>query len=412
MRGASKKKLYTVLVMAIGVGLFLTLVFGRTQPEKRQPPAPPAPLVDVVVVHPVSHQLLVRTQGNIEPRREIDLVAQVTGKIVSASNHFADGSFFRDGERLIGIEQDDYLIGEQQAKAKVADAEQLLAAEKGRARQSKREWRDLGNTEANELFLRKPQLASAEAALLSAKAGLEKARLDIKRTQIAAPFSGRIRQTLVDVGQYVTVGTKIARIYSTDIAEVRLPLTDRQAAMLDLPQHYQDTDTDRQSTPSGLPVRLQSHFGSNSSSWQAYIVRTDASIDIESRQLFAVAEISNPFARDNKTPRQAALNIGQFVDAYIKGKVVDNVLILPRKTLRPQNRIWVVGPDNRLRIVKVEVLQTHQDQIVVRDNFTGPQQVVLSKMALAVEGMALAPKQVDSDPNLELSKASTPEATP
>ena len=404
MLSSNKKKLYSLLVISAGIVLFMALVLGRAQPEKRQPPSPPTPLVDIVIAHPVSHQLLVRTQGNVQPRREIDLVAQVTGKIVTASPNFADGSFFSEGELLVGIEQDDYLIGEQQAKARVADAEQLLAAERGKVRQSKREWRDLGNPEANALFLRKPQLASAKAALISAKAGLEKARLDIKRTQISAPFAGRIRETLVDIGQYVTAGTQIARVYSTDIAEVRLPLTDRQAAMLDLPQHYQNTQPDTAQSTMGLPVRLQSQFSGNSRSWQAFIVRTDASIDLESRQLFAVAEIKQPFARGVDTPHQSSLNIGQFVDAYINGKTVDNVLILPRKTLRPQSRIWIIDKENRLRIVKVDVLQSHKDQIVVKDNFKGPQQVVVSNMSLAVEGMALIPQNINGKQHVELSK--------
>lgn len=411
MLGLAKTKLYTIGVAVVGIALFCVLIFARTPPVKRSPPPPPTPVVEVIVANPLSHKLQVRTQGNVQPKRDIDLVAQVTGKIVSASAHFADGGFFDQDELLVGIEQDDYLIGVQQAKAKVADAKQLLAQERGRARQSQREWRDLGNAEANALFLRKPQLASAEAALESAKAGLEKARLDLKRTQIVAPFAGRVRETLVDVGQYVTVGTRIARIYSTDIAEVRLPLTDRQAVMLELPQHFRDTTATDTQTP-GLPVELRSVFGGKQASWQARIVRTDASIDVESRQLFAVAEIKNPFARNHKDPNQPALNMGQFVDAYIDGKVVDHVLILPRQALRPQSRIWVVDADNRLRVVPVKVLQSHQQQVVVQDNFSGPQQVILSNMSLAIEGMALQPKVVALDTEQQLSSTNATKALP
>ncbi|MBN4055686.1 efflux transporter periplasmic adaptor subunit, partial [bacterium AH-315-K03] len=70
--------------------------------------------MEIIVAHPVSHQLLVHTQGNVQPRREIDLVTQVTGNVIFASNHFADGGFFDKAELLVSIEQDDYLIAEQQ----------------------------------------------------------------------------------------------------------------------------------------------------------------------------------------------------------------------------------------------------------------------------------------------------------
>ena len=391
MLSLDSKKRFTLLVMGIGLMLCLALLYGRTPPQKRQPLPPPVPRVEIIVAHPVSHQLLVHTQGNVQPRREIDLVTQVTGNVIFASNHFADGGFFDKAELLVSIEQDDYLIAEQQAKARVADAQQQLAQERGRVRQAKREWRDLGNADANELFLRKPQLASAKAALASAKAGLKKARLDIKRTLISAPFSGRIRKTLVDVGQYVTAGSPLARIYSSDIAEVRLPLTDRQAAMLNLPQYTKQTTNPTQSE-TGLTVRLENQFENSDSYWLAKIVRTDASIDIESRQLFAVAEIQNPFTPNNKTSHSQALSVGQFVDAYIKGRTVENVLILPRKALRPQNRLWIIGEDNRLHIEQVKVLQNDYNQVVVQNNFIGPQQVITSTMSFSVEGMPVLPR--------------------
>ena len=410
MLGSNKKTLYTLAVTVVGIALFLILILGRDRPEKRPPTLPPAQLVDVVVAHPTHHRLMVRTQGNVQPRREIDLVAQVTGKIIAASPHFADGSFFNRGELLVRIEQDDYRVAEQQAMANVANAEQLLAEERGRARQAKREWRDLGNEEANKLFLRRPQLATAETALISAKASLKKAHLDLERTQINAPFDGRIRETLVDIGQYVTTGTRIARIYSTDIAEIRLPLTDRQAAMLELPEHYRQAANKVQSTKPGLPVRLESRFGGKSGVWQAYITRTDASIDVESRQLFAVAEVRQPFARNDNDPQRPTLNMGQFVDAYIDGKEVSDVLILPRSALRPRNRIWTVDGNSRLHIVDVEVLQTNQDHVVVKNGFAGPQKVITSNMSLVVEGLAVTLKDNNNEQTVDISQPNATEA--
>ena len=117
---------------------------------------------------------------------------------------------------MLALEDNDYQFALLRAKAKVAEAEQYLALEKGKVRQAQREWKDLGNEEANQLFLRKPQMASAAAALSAAKAGLDEAQLNLIRTRIYAPFQGRIANKQVDVGQYITPGTVIAKVYSTD----------------------------------------------------------------------------------------------------------------------------------------------------------------------------------------------------
>ena len=212
---------------------------------------------------------------------------------MAVAEAYADGSFFRQGDQLIQLESSDYKFAVIRAQAQVAKAEELVAMEQGRSRQAKREWRDLGDNSANALFLREPQLASAKAALESARADLAKAKLDLQRTSITTPFQGRIRQTLVNLGQYITPGTPIAKIYSTDVVEVRLPLSDRQAALIDLPVNFEDAQT-----ASYPEVVLQRSVGGKTYKWQGKIVRTEASIDIQSRMTYAVAEVQNPFKTD------------------------------------------------------------------------------------------------------------------
>ena len=238
---SSKKVGYVVAVVVIGFIVFFALLLGKPKPQLVDETAVAVPVVDVMVVQPSSHTLNVRTQGTVKSRREIDLVTRVAGEVTEVSPGFAAGGFMDDGAQLLAIDDSDYRFALIRAKARVADAAQLLASEKGRAYQARREWRDLGNPEANKLFLRKPQLASTEAAYLAAEADRDQAQLDVERTHIVAPFNGRIRETYVDIGQYVNAGTKIARFYSTDVVEVRLPLTDRQLSLLELPFDYQNT---------------------------------------------------------------------------------------------------------------------------------------------------------------------------
>lgn len=366
-----RQVLATLAFVLAGLGVAAYLLFAKPEPERRPPAVRDPPEVEVLRLSPAPTALEVETQGTVEPRREIDLVAQVSGTVVDVASVFAAGGFFAADEILLRIEDADYRFALVRAEARVADARQNLATERARSIQAKKEWRDLGSQEANDLFLRIPQLASAEAQLAAAVAERDKARLDLARTAISAPFAGRIRETHVDLGQFVTAGQRVARVYSTERVEVRLPLTDRQVALLDLPLSY----TDDHAELGSLPVRLSAVFGRERWDWQGVITRTDAAIDVESRVLYAVAEIIDPFARDPGSERPP-LSIGQFVEAHIPGRRIDNVVVMPRGALQPGDRIWVVDAQDRLASVPVEVLQARDGKVAMRVVFPDELRVV------------------------------------
>jgi RND family efflux transporter MFP subunit len=319
------------------------------------------------------------------------LIAQVAGKIEQVADNFVEGGFIVADEVLVQLEQQDYRYASQRARARVADARQLLAIEKGRVRQAKREWRDLGEKDANDLFLRKPQLASAQAAVVAAVADLEQAELNLQRTAVRVPFDGRILEKFVGFGQYLAPGAPVARIYSTDVVEVRLPLTDRQLGLLDLSLRRDEAGQHGVA----IPVHLIGRFGGVDWQWQGTITRTDASIDSRSRVMYAVAEIRDPFVPDANSGRPPLL-IGQFVQARISGRRQDNAIALPRQALRPENTLWLVDDDQRLQVLPVTVLQSDDKQVLVKGEFDGPVEVIVSALNLFVPGMLVAPQATES----------------
>ena len=374
---------WPVVVLVAGLALSYGLVTGKPEPKARPAVAGSAPLVQVVTAAPADIALSVTTQGTVRPRREVDIVSQVGGRIIEVSDHFSQGSFFLQNEHLVKVEDADYRFALVRARARVADAAQNVAIERGRVRQAAREWRDLGNDEANELFLRKPQLASAEATLRAAEADLGQAELDLQRTAIAAPFEGRISEKYVDLGQYITPGTPIARVYSTDVVEVRLPLTDRQVALLDLPLSYQDHSL----TAPGASVVLSARFADQQWQWQGEIVRTDASIDIDSRVMYAVVEVREPFAKGPQSERPP-LAIGLFVEAEITGRNIAQVSVLPRNALRNDGSVLVADAQDRLQVRAVRMLKSSLRQAWVEGLAEG-ERVVVSRLPMAIAGMSV-----------------------
>jgi multidrug resistance efflux pump len=191
----------------------------------------------------------------------------------------------------------------------------MLAEAEARTNQAREDWDRLGNAgDAPDLVLRIPQLEAAKARIISTESTLRKAELDLERTQIVAPFAGRILRKLVDVGQVVSPNTQLAEIYATDVVEIRLPLRNRDLPFIDLPEAYRFADVSR---VSGDHVEIHSDLGGEDT-WDAVLVRTEGAIDETARQLHVIAQIDDPFGRDNED--QAPLKIGQYVTAKLEGK--------------------------------------------------------------------------------------------
>lgn len=354
-----------VKILVPGLAAVVLVATIKPAPVPMPQAEPALPQVNVVVANPASSTLKVHSQGTVAPRREIDLVAQVGGRVTLVEQNFVDGGFFAEDAALIQIDDRDYSFAHKRAQSRVAEAEQALSTERGRVRQAKREWRDLGNSEANSLFLRKPQLAAAEAALASAEADLNQAQLDLERTRITVPFNGRVRETFVDLGQYVTPGTRIATVYDTASAEIRLPLSDRQAALVDLPLGFSATEDNK-----GPSVEISGVIGGKSYRWQGHIARTDASIDTRSRMYYAVAEVDNPFIAATDTSRAVPLIVGLFVEATIDGRQLDDVMVLPRAAVFKRDHLYVLQRDAdggaTVAGKRIDVLYKTRDQIWVR----------------------------------------------
>lgn len=381
----ARKGFWALLVLVVGGGLSFALLVGKPHPEPEQPADIALPVVDVVVAAPTVRSLSVETQGTVRPLREIKLASQVGGRVEYVSPRFAQGGFFAANEPLVKVEDIDYQFVIARAESQVAAARQRVAEEEGRALQAKREWRDLGSEQANALFLRKPQLASARAALKASEADFAAAQLDLSRTSISAPFNGRISEKYVDIGQFVAPGTAIAMVYDTDVAQVRLPLTDRQVALLDLPINYDDGIA---GAKNGASVRLRARFATKEWEWVGRLVRTDATIDVNSRVVYAVAEIEKPFARDPDSERPP-LSPGLFVSAIISGRQLPQVTELPRSALRSDGSVMIVDDEQTAQSRMVQELQSDTHYVWVQ-GLSGGERVIVHENKLILSGMKVS----------------------
>ena len=190
----------------------------------------------------------------------------------------------------------------------------------------------------------------------------------------------------VDVGQYVTTGMNLARIYAIDYAEIRLPLPDRDLAYLNMPFDFRGN----QGSNRGPDVTLKARFAGADHEWHGYVSRLEAEVDARSRMVHAVVRVPDPYG-NSRAGQRPPLAVGLFVDAEIAGKTFDNVMTVPRAALRPDSTVLVVDTEDCIRVRKVGVLRLDSESAFVDSGLNDGDRVCVSTVAAVVDGMRVTP---------------------
>ena len=390
-----RKQLLIALALALSGGLLaVVIVLFPPSVDQQEPPSPP-PKVQVAAVSLQSVPLSVRSQGRVMAKTEIDLVSGVSGNIVKISPAFVSGGFFKRGDLLVSIDPAEYDLRVAQAQARMTEAQYQLVREKAEADQAKDEWQYLGQGEPNPLSLRIPQLKEKQAKLAAEQEELKNARLLRQRTDIRAPFNGRLRTAAAGMGQYIDNGSILGRIYSSDLAEVRLPVSADDLALIDF------TDVPGGQPVSSSPaVQFTAQYQGKLQKWAAHIVRSEGVIDPETGMIILIAQITDPLGlktdktASTNTPSSPTLPIGLYVEAVIAGRTFDQVVTLPASALHKEHQVVVVEPDNRLSFRSVDVLRREQENIIIRSGLTAGERVMVSGLHHPIAGLTVTPIEI------------------
>jgi RND family efflux transporter MFP subunit len=371
-----------LVIIAILIVVVLVNVNKGKRPERKDE-ASTALLVETIAAEVQSLNFIVRSQGTVRPRTETALVSEVSGKVVWVSPDFVAGGFFRSGQELLRIDPSDYETALKRAEAALASRQARLADEQARSEQALRDWRNLGRSgEPSPLVLRKPQLQDAEANVIAAQADVQQAKRDLQRARITVPYDGLVRQKLVDIGQYVTPGTRLGVSFAVDTAEVRLPLSKDDVRYLTLPSAQ---ETDEAAFPEAT---LKSVEAGQTRSWQARIIRTEGVVDETSRVIYAVAQVIDPYALLGQST-QEVLQIGTFVSAEIEGIAAENVIVLPRYVLHANDTVQVVNENDELEIRTVDIVRAEPHLVYLAGGVAAGERVVTTTLEAPIPGMKL-----------------------
>lgn len=388
--------------------IFLVAIVLRHKPETT-PPQKIVPVVEVIEAQPQETQAVIHSQGTVQPRIQTNLLAEVSGRVTSISPALYAGGFFKKGDVLAQIDDTDYVAALASSKSRYADAKVAYEQELAQVEQAQEDWKTMGQgEEASELVLRKPQFERAKALLDAAAASVASAERDLERTQVKAPYDGRVQQKFIDAGQFVNARTsQIASIYSVDTAEIRLPISLSDTRLVSIPEAFSD-GTIAGDKPA---VRIIARYGGKEFEWNGIIDRSEGTVDPQTRLLYLVAQVENPYANDASSGRPP-LKIGSFVTAEILGDKIDDAYLLPRRALREGDHLYVVSEDRKLEVRKVEPFQKTSEIVILTENLEPGEMVCLTPLQYVVEGMdVLLPSDESPPENEEPDPENSVEAT-
>ena len=366
-----KQIILPLVILLVGGAITATLMMNKKKPEEKEKEAA-IPVVAVSEVSMAAVDLKVKSQGVVNARYETRLVAQVGGEIVELSEQFVRGGFVKQGQLLARIDPSDYEAALIEAQANLASAVAALEIEQAAGHVAKEEWKNVSSTEPSDLGLRRPQLKQEQARVKAATAAVKRAKRNLERTQIIAPFDALIDSRNIGMGSYVGTGFELGKVYNTSIAEVRLPIPTKQLQYLE-------------KLGVGAKVDLHGSFAGKNVVWQANIARSEGVIDGQSRMSYLVAEVNAPY---DQQMHQYALRFGTYVTADIYGISLPRAVVIPQYLIR-RDKVAVLDENDKLKFKTVVVAREQERDAVIIEGLVSGDRIITSAIDYPVDGMAL-----------------------
>ncbi|NQT03042.1 MAG: efflux RND transporter periplasmic adaptor subunit [Planctomycetes bacterium] len=374
-----------LVVVIVIIGALIAVVFIKyKKPPQRQEQTVLAPLVKVERLDRRDIQMIIRGYGTVNPRLQVEIVPQVSGKVVWVNPQFKAGGFIRRGELILKIDPRDYELAFRQANAAVAEAQVMLDLEKAEAKIAKEEWQQLhpGQEPASPLVFREPQIRQRQARLESANAGLATANLNLERTRPSLPVDAVIMNERIDLGQYVMIGQSVGAAYGIESMEIEVPLEDKELAWLAIPDNMVSVNA-AESSKKGAIARVSANFAGEEKCWPGYVVRTTGQVDITSRLISVVVEVSEPFKDSGSTP---PLLPGMFVEVSIEGNILKNAIAVPRDAMHNRNEVWV-AKDDQLYVQPLDIVRADRDFAYASSGLDDGDMIIVSSLDMVIEEM-------------------------
>lgn len=375
------EKLKPLLILLGAFALSYLLWFlGQVQPDPVEELPPPDVIVEILT--PKDFQVQISSNGTTTPFTQTVLTAEVGGEVIYRSKKFAEGASVIEGEILAKIDDTDLQLQYKNALLQLANAEVQYSLQLAEAEVAKEAWDKIGDGVASDLTLKKPQLKQAEAFLEVAKAQVSSAAKKLNKTEIIAPYAGRIQNVNIDLGTTIIPGQPVGAMYTSSEIEITLAVKDNDLQFLSIPMDGRKLNKSEQAS-----VVIESFYKGKTQSWKGKLERVDGVIDPVTRMINLIAVFKNDFIESDKPN----LPIGLFVEAKIDGITLKNIFEIPINSISEDNEVYIVDKDNQLELRELTILKKYSEFVIIKDGLKAGERIVTSKLSTASNGIKVNP---------------------
>ncbi|MGY8694340.1 MAG: efflux RND transporter periplasmic adaptor subunit [Verrucomicrobiia bacterium] len=397
MNKKSKFSTFFIILIIFVIGGGVSYVLLSTGPEiTPKEKTSSAKIVQVIPMEPQVLSVAVSAAGSVIPSRKVVIKPQVSGQVIRQSESVTIGGHVRQDDELIRIDSKDYELALAEERSNLEQARFEREVESGRQVIARREWdelqADLNMGDVNQsLVLREPHLRRAEAFMEKAKNDIEIAELQLSRTVIKAPFNAMVTEESVEIGQLLSPNSAICELVGTDEFWIQVTIPFSDLKWIRFPNGNQP----------GAEADVVLDMGNGeSATWKGRVIRLLSDLDPLGRMARLVISVEDPLGLKKQSSGKLPLLLGSYVEVKIAAGDLENTLRVPREALREGNQIWVVGPDNLLKIVQATVLWLEKETVLISNNLEKSDQLVVSDLRVALPEMKVSPQPSTAYPEL------------
>lgn len=398
-------KILKVVLPLLVIGLALLgaqalLFFGPTVPKTEKEVKPT--FVEVLTARARDEQTAIVAYGTVQMHQRLTVQPEIGGRVVRLNPRLVIGETLNKGATLLQIDPRDYRVAMDEQRAALAKAEFDLKVELGNQAVARREWSLLNpsagevNTLSRQLALRRPHLKEKRIALAAAKSRLRRARLNLRRTVLRAPFNALVLNESVEIGQLINPQSTVATLVGTDEFRVQVSVPIRQLEWIAFPDAGH---------PQGSPVQVIRERGNGEPvARQGTVVELLGDVTENGRMAQVLVSIADPLELNKPAKDRRPLLLGEYVRVEIEGPVLHDVIVLPRDAIREGARVWVKNADNQLDVRPVEVLLSRKETVLVSQGIRDGEEIITSQVPAAIPGLPLqtveeSPSPVNAAPD-------------
>jgi membrane fusion protein, multidrug efflux system len=339
-----------------------------------QPPPPIVQVMDIIATNvPVSTEFI----GQLDSPQNVEVRARVEAFVDKML--FTEGTDVKEGDALFKLDDRPYQERLAAAKGSLAEAEAALnkydkdvarltpLAEKHAVPQQ-----DLDNALAS--------VDVGKAAVLSAKARVESAMLDLSYCDVRAPISGRIGAKQVSIGELVGKGTPTLLATISTLDPIWFYCNVGEAQFLKA-----DAETRRTGKElANLPLTLTLANGSVHPA-KGKFVFIDRAVDPKTGTIRVRAEFPNP---------EKVLRPGMFARITVDLGLRPNSILVPERSvaeLQGKNFMWIIGQDNKASQRAVNVGGQFAENLLILQGLQAGERIVVEGLQKVREGAVVQP---------------------